>query len=101
MIDYKKCKYEWDTEKNLLNIKKHRISFVEAKTAFYDEDAVILEDIKHTTYDETRLYAIGMSEKSRLLLVCHCIRSENTIRIISARRAGPDWAQIYEDGGSL
>ncbi|MDR1559413.1 MAG: hypothetical protein LBS84_06905 [Clostridiales bacterium] len=44
---------------------------------------------------------MGMSRRSRLLLVCHCIRSKDTVRIISARRAGPDWVLIYVDGGEL
>ena len=99
MIDYKNCKYEWDKGKNSLNIEKHKVSFSEAKTAFFDEYAVTLEDLTHSTYDENRLFLIGMSKRSRLLLVCHCIRFKNTVRIISARQAGPDWVQIYEDGG--
>ena len=97
MFNYKECKYEWDPEKNKINIIKHKVSFPEAKTAFYDDNIIVWKDLQHSTHSEDRLYAIGMSKWSNLLFVCHCIRNENTIRIISARRAGPDSIQLYEE----
>ena len=36
--------FEWDESKNKLNKKKHKISFEEAKTVFYDEDALVIDD---------------------------------------------------------
>ncbi len=32
--------FEWDENKNSINKKKHNISFEEAKTVFYDEEAL-------------------------------------------------------------
>ena len=96
MTDYKKCKCTWDPDKNLINIKKHKISFREARTAFYDDNVLVLEDLKHSAYDETRLFAVGISDKSKLLVVCHCMRSVNTVRIISARLASEQWIELYE-----
>lgn len=78
--------FEWD-EKNAINKKKHNISFEEAKTVFYDEEALVIEDSEHSEYEE-RFIILGMSASLKLLVVCHCYReSETIIRIISARRA--------------
>ena len=33
--------FEWDENKNTINKKKHGISFEEAETAFYDDEAVL------------------------------------------------------------
>ena len=99
MRDYKDYKYTWDPDKNRKNIDRHRVSFSEAKTAFFDKNVVTIKDLTHSTHDEDRLLIIGNSRKSQILLVCFCIRYEDTIRIFSARVAGPDWVQVYENGG--
>lgn len=80
-------RFEWDEDKNTINKGKHHVSFEEASTAFYDDDAVILFDDEHSDAED-RFILIGFSTLARLLMVCHCIRGEdNTIRIISARKA--------------
>jgi uncharacterized DUF497 family protein len=80
-------RFEWDEKKSLFNIKKHGISFEEAQTVFLDENALLIHDPDHSL-EEDRFVLLGMSFKLRLLIVCHCYRkSENIIRIISARRA--------------
>jgi len=80
-------RFEWDEKKSLSNIKKHGISFEEAQTVFLDENALLIHDPDHSL-EEDRFVLLGMSFKLRLLIVCHCYRkSENIIRIISARRA--------------
>lgn len=80
-------KFEWDNNKNNTNKKKHRISFEEAKTVFYDEDALIIDDPEHSD-EEERFIILGLSNQANLLVVCHCFRaSETVIRIISARKA--------------
>ena len=77
--------FEWD--KNEINMKKHKISFDEAKTVFYDSDALIIDDLEHSE-NEDRFIILGLSKKTRLLVVCHCYRkSDSVIRIISARKA--------------
>ena len=80
-------KFEWDSNKNEINKKKHHVSFEEAKTVFYDEEALLIEDPEHSQ-EEDRFILLGFSLKANLLVVCHCYReSESVIRIISARKA--------------
>ena len=64
-------KFEWDKNKNLINIKKHGVSFDEASTVFYDEDALVIDDPLHSV-DEDRFIILGFSSHARLLVVCHC-----------------------------
>ena len=79
--------FEWDDRKAAANAKKHGVSFEEAKSVFVDERAKLIDDPDHSE-DEDRFILLGLSSALRLLLVCHCYRSEsNVIRIISARRA--------------
>ena len=87
--------FEWDSKKSASNIKKHGISFDEAKTVFTDEYARIIADPDHSD-DEDRFILMGTSIESRILVVCHCIRDEDTIRIISARKADKQERKIYE-----
>lgn len=80
-------KFEWDENKNRINQSKHKISFEEAKTVFYDENALVIDDPNHSK-EEERFIILGFSKKANLLVVCHCYReSESVIRIISARKA--------------
>ena len=80
-------KFEWDENKNQTNIKKHGVSFEEACSVFYDEDALIINDEAHSQKEE-RFILIGFSYKFNLLIVCHCYRlNDSVIRIISARKA--------------
>jgi uncharacterized DUF497 family protein len=81
-------KFEWNSTKATANFKKHGVSFEEAKTVFYDEFAVQFYDSDNSVLEEDRFLMLGLSNESRILIVCHCEReSGNTIRIISARRA--------------
>ena len=83
----KKIIFEWDENKAEKNLRKHNVSFEEAQTVFFDEDAVQFWDEKHS-HSEDRFLMLGMSSRPRLLLVVHCYREkEETIRIISARKA--------------
>ena len=77
----------WDEDKNKTNQKKHGISFDEAKTVFFDENAVEFQDPDHSK-EEDRFILLGFSFKLRMLVVCYCYRENDTvIRIISARKA--------------
>ena len=79
--------FVWDEEKQESNIRKHKITFLEASTVFDDEDALIRDDPDHSQ-EEERFIIIGFSENARLLIVCHCYRADDSIiRIISARKA--------------
>ncbi len=80
-------KFEWDENKNKINQEKHKISFEEASTVFYDEAALVIGDPDHSS-DEERFIILGLSLAANLLVVCHCYRDEDEIiRIISARKA--------------
>ena len=80
-------RFEWDPEKNEINKRKHQVSFEEAQTVFYDEEAKVIDDPEHSAGEE-RFIILGFSKRANLLVVCHCYRaSETVIRIISARRA--------------
>ena len=79
--------FEWDSMKAASNAAKHDVSFEEAKTVFYDDDALVIPDADHSM-DEER-FIIGRSGKPRILVVVHCFRKTGaSIRIISARRSG-------------
>lgn len=87
--------FEWDPRKDASNQKKHRVSFHEAKTAFTDEYARLIADPDHSD-EEDRFILLGTSIHSRLLVVCHCVRDGETIRIISARKSDTREREIYE-----
>ncbi len=79
--------FEWDPAKAAANRNEHGVTFNEASTAFLDEHARIITDPGHSN-DEERFVLLGMSGVLSLLVVCHCYReADETIRIISARRA--------------
>lgn len=87
--------FEWDKRKATANVKKHGVSFEEAKSAFYDERAKLIDDPDHSE-NEDRFVLLGLSSALRLLVVCHCWRSDDgTIRIISARKATAKETRSY------
>ena len=87
--------FEWDSHKNVSNLKKHGVSFEEAKTVFTDEYARLIIDPDNSE-GEDRFILLGTSIDSKLLVVCHCIRETESIRIISARKADKQERTIYE-----
>jgi uncharacterized DUF497 family protein len=79
--------FEWDKTKSRQNKKKHGISFEEAETVFADDAARLIHDPDHSA-EEDRFLLLGMSRKTRLLVVVHCYRgNDGLIRVISARKA--------------
>lgn len=88
--------FEWDKNKNAANQRKHKVSFEEAETVFYDDDARIIDDPDHSEAEE-RFVLLGLSRRANLLMVSHCYRlSETVIRIISARKATAAEARQYQ-----
>lgn len=80
-------RFKWDERKNRENKRKHKVSFEEAQTVFFDENAIRFFDPDHSE-DEARFIMLGMSFTLRILVVCHCYREDDSvIRIISARKA--------------
>ena len=87
--------FEWDDNKNKINLEKHKISFEEASTVFWDDDAIVFDDPIHST-EEERFLIVGMSKKANMLTVVHCLReNETVIRIISARKATTEETKSY------
>jgi uncharacterized DUF497 family protein len=86
--------FEWDQSKAAANLKKHGVSFEEAKTVFDNSLAVIFDDEAHSV-DEQREIIIGHSRQNRLLLIAFTERSGN-VRIISARLATRKEREDYE-----
>ena len=88
-------KFDWDPSKAATNQKKHKVSFEEAKSAFYDERAKLIDDPDHSA-DEERFILLGLSHLLRVVVVCHCYRGDdNVIRIISARKATTQELKAY------
>lgn len=79
-------RFEWDERKSLENESKHGVSFTEAQTVFYDENAREFFDPDHSK-DEDRFIMLGVSARLRVWVVCYCQCRGNSIRIISARKA--------------
>ena len=95
-----RIRFEWDVKKAEQNLKKHGVSFDEARSVFFDESAIEFYDDEHSEW-ENRFLLLGLSAKLRVLLVCHCLReSGNVIRIISARKATKKEKQHYPRGQS-
>jgi len=91
-------RFEWDSAKERANIKKHGVSFDEACSVFYDDFAVQFFDEEHSS-DEDRFLMLGISSKSRMLMICHCQReSGDVIRIVSARKATRNESKFYAGG---
>ncbi len=89
--------FAWDERKDKDNQKKHGISFNEAKTVFYDDNARLLHDPDHPS-EEDRFILLGFSASVRMLVVCHCYRErEGVIRIISARKATKHEQKKYQE----
>lgn len=87
--------FDWDNQKAKVNERKHGVSFEEAQTVFYDENARLRYD-SDPSLDEERYILLGISSLLRLLIVCHVYREgESKIRIISARKATKQEVKQY------
>ncbi|MBW1728839.1 MAG: BrnT family toxin [Deltaproteobacteria bacterium] len=91
----KSISFSWDDRKNLANQKKHRVSFDEAQSIFYNEHAIEYYDPDHSE-SEDRFLMLGLSYKVRVLVVSYTLRENETeIRIISARKATKKEQKAY------
>ena len=94
----KALRCEWDDAKSRANQRKHGVSFPEAQTVFFDENALEFYDDTHSEWED-RFLLLGLSAQLRVLLVCHCLRDEGSvIRIISARKATRRERGLYPKG---
>ena len=93
----KKVRFEWDKKKDFTNFRNHDVPFKEAKTVFYDENAIEFYDEDHS-FKEIRYLMIGSSSRLRILLVSYTVmerKYEDVIRIISSRKATKNEQKIY------
>lgn len=84
---------EWDPNKADSNLAKHGIAFEEAVSCLLDPNALARED--NAAQGEARWVLVGMSAQARLLTVVYTLRGEETIRLISARKATRNEAKHY------
>lgn len=87
---------EFDPNKAATNLKKHGVSLAEAAGSLLDPFALVRED--EGAEGEARFVLVGMSRESRLLTVCYTLREEETVRLISARRATRREERQYAEG---
>ena len=87
--------FEWDSAKASANLRKHGVAFEEAETVFSDDLALLIDDPDHSD-EEDRFVLLGFSGAPRILAVVHAYRlAQDTIRIISARKATKAERAIY------
>ena len=89
-----RVRYVWDPKKARSNERKHGVSFEEAVTSFADPLAIIADDLVHPE----RAILIGMSREARMLVTVFIERTENEVRLISARLATRPERRRYEEG---
>ncbi len=88
--------FEWDASKAASNTRKHGVTFEEAQSVFYDDFAIQFYDDESSELED-RFLLLGHSNKSKILLICHCEEeSGNLIRIISARKATAKERKLYK-----
>ncbi len=88
-------RFEWDERKNRENQRRHGVTFEEARSVFYDPQAIEFYDDEYAGAED-RFLLLGVSAKLRVLMVCHCLRENgDVIRIISARKATTNEQREY------
>ena len=91
-------KFTWNPAKAAENLRKHGVDFREAATVFDDPLSATFPDADHST-GEQRFLIIGLSARSRILVVSHTDTGD-TIRIINARAATRRERMFYEENDS-
>lgn len=87
-------RYEWDPSKEKANIKKHGVSFEDAKQALNCGLVVVLKE--DTDSGEERYVYLGICRKLNVLVVVVAYPEDEVTRIISARKANKGERKIYE-----
>jgi len=91
-------RFEWDPAKAASNLRKHGVSFEDARDVFYDQHGLLLDDPDHSAVEE-RFVLLGLSAPAGVLVVVHCYRRHrDVIRLISARRASRRERERYAQG---
>ena len=86
-------KFIWDRRKNEANIKKHELDFADAYKVFESPMLVGLDD--REDYGEDRWIGVGLME-NRVVVIVFTEPEEDTVRVISFRKATTDERDNYE-----
>ena len=89
-------RFEWNASKAAANLRKHKVSFDEAASMFFDPLSATGDDPDHSI-EERRFVTFGVSASGRVLVVSHMDRGD-AIRIITARTATRAERKLYEKG---
>lgn len=87
--------YEWGDDKSKINLDKHGVAFADAACVFEDERCLSMTE-EHTDWEQ-RFVSLGMDITGNILTVVYTYRGEDTIRIISARKATPRERRFYAE----
>ena len=86
--------FEWDNNKNSINIHKHGIDFSDVIEIFNAPMIVILDD--SVDYNENRYIGIGILRNIIAVIIFVEKDDSEIIRIISARKANKHESEIYK-----
>lgn len=84
--------FEWDENKNEINLRKHKIDFSDVPIVFKGPMLIDYDD--RQDYGEERWIGMGLMNDI-LVIVIFTERGEDTIRIISARKANQKECKRY------
>lgn len=87
-------RFDWDEGNSDKNWEKHRVSDSECEEVFFNEPLVVQSDPRHS-HAERRFYALGQTDRSRVLFVAFTVR-RSLIRVISAREMNSNEKGIYQ-----
>ena len=88
-------RFEWDSEKEKINVRKHGLSFEEILPVFDDPFFFEMYDFNHSDLSEDRFIGVGMLED--VLIVTTCYTERERTRIISSRVATQNEARKYNE----
>jgi len=89
-------RFEWDTDKELSNIRKHGVDFDTALKVFNDPLRIVWFDKDHSDYEDRYLTIGVIQERPRILFVSY-VNRDDVVRIISARKATARERRMYND----
>lgn len=83
---------EWNITKNW---ERHKVTHIECEEVFFNRPIVVKQDIPRSV-SEDRYFALGRTDKDRLLFVVFTIRGKK-VRVISARDMNKRERRVYEE----
>lgn len=86
--------FDWDEDNAVKNRDLHRVTPEEAEEVFLNEPLIIRSDVRHSR-NEKRYFALGQSNKGRLLFAAFTMR-KSLIRVISVRDMNRREGAFYE-----